>query len=159
MPRSCDTPGAQRPPLSAPRPSEEGAYTGRPHDLPGCRLVAGPASLPVRRLTLCKHGGAFVERAGPTSGESIQLDFRVDDVNDALKSLFVLDRRGGQVLGIRYDTRTDRTARVAESPLTLGRTRAPRPPPRPPRLGGPADCWQRHRAQGGPGTARRRRAS
>ncbi|MGI8587352.1 MAG: hypothetical protein ACR2M0_06625 [Chloroflexia bacterium] len=76
--------------------------------------------LPIRRLTLYKHGVGFVERRGTCEGEEIQLAFRADEVNDTLKSLLALDRGGGQVLGIRYDTPADREARLAESGITLG---------------------------------------
>ncbi len=40
-------------------------------------------------------------------------------MNDALKSLLVLDRRGGQVLGIQYETPVDQTARLAQGALHL----------------------------------------
>ena len=63
-------------------------------------------NLPIRRLTLYKHGVGFVEREGKltqTDGD-VQLVFRQTEVNDALKSLLVLDRQGGQVRGIHYET-------------------------------------------------------
>ena len=65
------------------------------------------ATLPVRRLTLYKHGVGVVERGGPFDGDELRLVFRASEVNDALKSLPVLDRNGGQILGIHYDTPTD----------------------------------------------------
>ncbi len=77
------------------------------------------SSLPIRRLTLYKHGVAFVQRQGDLSGEEVRLVFRADEVNDALKSLLAIDRRGGQVLGIHYATPADEAARLAESPITL----------------------------------------
>lgn len=76
-------------------------------------------TLPIRRLTLYKHGVGFVEREGTVEGEEIALSFRSDEVNDALKSLLVLDRRGGQVLGIDYDTPVSAMTRPAGTPLTL----------------------------------------
>ncbi len=76
-------------------------------------------ALPVRRLTLYKHGVGVVEREGAFSGEALRLVFRAAEVNDALKSLLVLDRRGGQVLGIDYQTPVDQAARLAEGPLDL----------------------------------------
>ena len=75
--------------------------------------------VPIRRLTLYKHGVAFVEREGPFQGEELRLVFRADELNDALKSLLALDRAGGRVLGIAYDTPLERSQRLADSPLTL----------------------------------------
>jgi hypothetical protein len=77
------------------------------------------ATLPVRRLTLYKHGVGFVEREGRFAGERLELVFRSQEVNDALKSLLVLVRGGGQVRGIAYDTPVDQAARLAESPIHL----------------------------------------
>src|SRR5690349_10127155 len=76
--------------------------------------------LPIRRLTLYKHGVGFVERRGSVEGTEVQLAFRADEVNDALKSLLALDRQGGQVRGIHYETPMDREARLAESGIVLG---------------------------------------
>ena len=61
-------------------------------------------NLPIRRLTLYKHGVGFVEREGQLAEGELQLVFRQSEVNDALKSLLVLDRQGGQVRGIHYET-------------------------------------------------------
>jgi hypothetical protein len=76
-------------------------------------------SLPIRRLTLYKHGVAFVERQGAVNGDEVRLVFRAGEVNDALKSLLAIDRRDGQVLGIHYATPMDEAERLAESPITL----------------------------------------
>src|SRR5919108_3942067 len=81
--------------------------------------MASTNDLPVRRLTLYKHGVGFVEREGAFEGGELQLVFKAGEVNDALKSLLVLDRRGGQVRGIDYETPADAAGRLAESPLHL----------------------------------------
>ncbi len=78
-----------------------------------------PATVPIRRLTLYKHGVAFVEREGAYEGEELALTFPRDAVNDALKSLLLLDRAGGRVLGIAYDTPVPREERLAGSPMHL----------------------------------------
>ena len=75
--------------------------------------------VPIRQLTLYKHGVAFVQRQTATTGERIDLVFRAEEVNDALKSLLVLDRRGGQVLGMHYGTPADAETRLAMSPIVL----------------------------------------
>jgi hypothetical protein len=79
-------------------------------------------TIPIRRLTLYKHGVAFVEREGAYEGEALTLTFATDAVNDALKSLLVLDRQGGRVLGIAYDTPIPREERLAGSPFRLSDT-------------------------------------
>jgi len=60
------------------------------------------AQLPIRRVTFYKHGVSMVEREGRVDGEALQLGFREDDIDDALKSLTVLDRSGGQVVCVDY---------------------------------------------------------
>lgn len=60
--------------------------------------------LPIKKLTLYKHGVGFVERAGKVEQKEVELVFRHDEVNDALKSLLVLDKDGGQIRGIHYET-------------------------------------------------------
>lgn len=58
--------------------------------------------LPIRRVAFYKHGVAMVEREGRVQGEALSLVFRADDMDDALKSLTVLDRAGGQVVCADY---------------------------------------------------------
>src|SRR3712207_1310733 len=81
-------------------------------------------ALPIQRLTLYKHGVAFVERRGSIDGAELQLVFRADEVNDALKSLLAIDRHGGHVLSIGYDTPADVDARLAENPIKLAPTQS-----------------------------------
>lgn len=61
-------------------------------------------ALPIRRLTLYKHGVSFVERAGVVTGADVRLIVRSDDIDDVLKSLLVVDRRGGAITGVDYAT-------------------------------------------------------
>ena len=79
-------------------------------------IVSSSSGVLVRRLTLYKHGVAFVERQGQIRGEALSLNFRANEINDALKSLLAIDHGGGQVLGIHYDTPADRQARLAAGP-------------------------------------------
>ena len=81
--------------------------------------MAAEHPLPIHRLTLYKHGVCFVQRQGTLDGDEVRLVFRASEVNDALKSLLVIDGRGGQVRGISYDTPADRQARLADSPIAL----------------------------------------
>ncbi len=77
------------------------------------------ATLPVREMVLYKHGVSFFVREGSVDGETIALTFRRDEINDVLKSLAVVDKNGGQVLGIHYQTPMDQDARFASSSIRL----------------------------------------
>ena len=60
--------------------------------------VMDGADLPVRQVTLYKHGVAYFEREGsvPAGGEA-RLDFQAGDMNDVLKSLTVTDLSGNRI--------------------------------------------------------------
>lgn len=77
------------------------------------------ADLPVRELVLYKHGVGFFVREGVVEGTSVALNFKQFEINDALKSLTVFDRAGGQVLGIHYQTPMDKNERMKESLIRL----------------------------------------
>jgi hypothetical protein len=81
--------------------------------------MCAQSALPIRRLTLYKHGIGIVEREGQLAGDEVALTLRSGEVNDVLKSLLVGDRQGGRVLGVRYETPTDRQVRLAAVPLAL----------------------------------------
>src|ERR1051325_1911557 len=70
-------------------------------------MVAGSAlaaDLPIREVTLYKHGVGYFERAGELKpGDTARLDFKAADMNDVLKSLTITDRSGGKISGVRYD--------------------------------------------------------
>lgn len=76
------------------------------------------APLPIRRIAFYKHGVSMVQRAGIVSGDAFQLGFREDDMNDALKSLTVRDRSGGQVVCLDYEIPA--SARKDANALRLG---------------------------------------
>lgn len=77
------------------------------------------SKLPVREMVLYKHGVGFFRREAEFNGEEITLTFRHDEINDVLKSLAAFDQRGGQVLGIHYQTPMDKAARLADSAIRL----------------------------------------
>ncbi len=63
------------------------------------------ADLPIRRIMLYKHGVGYFERSGNTTGASdIVLEFKATEMNDVLKSLTLLDRSGGRVSGVSYES-------------------------------------------------------
>ena len=82
------------------------------------------AHLPITRMTLYKHGVGFFERRAAVSTDRVELSFRVEEMNDILKSLTVLDWSGGQVLGIDYATPQSREERLAGCSIQLADDRS-----------------------------------
>jgi hypothetical protein len=79
------------------------------------------ADLPIREVTLYKHGVAYFERSGELKpGESAGLNFKPEDMNDVLKSLTITDRNGGKVNGIRYDSSEPIEKRLEDFPFKVG---------------------------------------
>lgn len=76
-------------------------------------------TLPVTHMTLYKHGVGFFERRARLSGEEVTLSFRVEEMNDILKSLTVIDWGAGQVLGVEYATPQSREERLAGCSIRL----------------------------------------
>jgi hypothetical protein len=84
-------------------------------------LVLQAADIPVKQVTLYKHGVGFFEREGNVAaGEEVRLEFRNADMNDILKSLTVTDGAGGQVTGIRYDSNATLEQRLEKYPFKIG---------------------------------------
>src|SRR4051794_17778273 len=87
--------------------------------LPAAALLNG-AELPIKQVTLYKHGIGFFERDGSVpAGDEARLDFRNTDMNDILKSLTVNDSSGKRVLGIRYDSNESLQQRLEKYPFAL----------------------------------------
>lgn len=72
--------------------------------VPGQQAVAqANAPVPVTRVVLFSSGVGYMEHAGKVTGTtSSELSFKTAQINDALKSLVVEDRDGGQVTTIAY---------------------------------------------------------
>ena len=63
------------------------------------------SELPIRKVVLYKHGVGYFERAGSVAGgQEVNLYFKSEQMNDLLKSLTVIDREGGPVSSIVYDS-------------------------------------------------------
>lgn len=77
------------------------------------------ANLPIVHMTLYKHGVGFFERRAELDGQEVELSFRVEEMNDILKSLTAIDWGGGQVLGIDYATPQSREERLAGCSIRL----------------------------------------
>jgi hypothetical protein len=76
-------------------------------------------ALPITHMTLYKHGVGFFERRAKLSGQEVKLAFRVEEMNDILKSLTAIDWGGGQVLGVDYATPQSREERLAGCSIRL----------------------------------------
>jgi hypothetical protein len=82
------------------------------------------AELPIKRIILYKHGVGYFERHGEFSGSSLRLNFPLEAMDDVLKSLVVIDRSAGQVLGIDFETPEDRRALLAKGSIHLSDDRS-----------------------------------
>ncbi|MBN1487500.1 MAG: hypothetical protein JW981_07655 [Anaerolineae bacterium] len=81
-------------------------------------------NLPIKHMTLYKHGVGFFERQEKMVGEKVVLSFRVEEMNDILKSLTVIDAGGGKVLGIDYATPKDRESQLEGCSIRLDNRRS-----------------------------------
>ncbi len=72
----------------------------------GLAADAGDATtLPLKRVVLYKHGIGYFEREGTLSGDGrVALRFKQSEMGDVLKSLTVLDRGGGRIETIAYES-------------------------------------------------------
>ncbi|MBK8986807.1 MAG: hypothetical protein IPM39_12160 [Chloroflexi bacterium] len=76
-------------------------------------------TLPITRMTLYKHGVGFFERRAQLEGDEVSLSFRVEEMNDILKSLTAVDWGDGQVLGVDYATPQSREERLSGCSIRL----------------------------------------
>jgi hypothetical protein len=77
-------------------------------------------ALPIRRVVLYKHGVGHFEREGTVTGsQAVALTFKQREVSDVLKSLTVLDRDGGVVSAVGYDSTTPVEQLLAEIALSI----------------------------------------
>lgn len=75
-------------------------------------------------MVLFKHGVAYLERSGPAEG-SFELSFRLDEMNDVLKSLSVWVARGSGTVGaLAFDKPEDPEEALARRKLRLEPGRA-----------------------------------
>jgi hypothetical protein len=93
-------------------------------------LAAAPApklatannnDLPVKRVVLYKNGVGYFEHQGRVRGsQELNIDFTTGQLNDVLKSLTVVDRNGGQITGVRYNSIAPLSERLGTLRLRLG---------------------------------------
>ena len=66
-------------------------------------VMCSAADLPVSRVVLFSSGVGYFERAGTVQGNAkVELSFRVDQINDILKSMTLQDLSGGTIGAITY---------------------------------------------------------
>jgi hypothetical protein len=92
----------------------------------GAQLRPGAATqspLALQRVVLYRNGVGYFERSGKLHGDSLKLKVRKDQVNDLLKSLAVVDRGTGKVLGISIPLDPQSWHKLALSALSPGQGR------------------------------------
>jgi hypothetical protein len=85
----------------------------------GSALAEDP-KLPVSQIVLYSSGVGYFQRDGQVEGRTaIDLRFKVDDINDLLKSMVVQDLDGGQVSTVTYGSRDPLTKTLKSFGLDL----------------------------------------
>ncbi|MFC1667865.1 hypothetical protein ACFL1T_00595 [Chlamydiota bacterium] len=80
--------------------------------------------VPVTKIILYKHGVGYFEHTGVVhDNEVIRLSFSSDQMNDILKSLVVLDKGGGTISEIQYDSKKPLEKLLEHYPFDLTRKR------------------------------------
>lgn len=81
-------------------------------------------TIPITHMTLYKHGVGFFQRRARFSGDAVSLSFRVEEMNDVLKSLTAIDWGDGQVLGVEYPSPQSRAELLAGCSIRLSDQRS-----------------------------------
>jgi len=77
-------------------------------------------SLPVKRMVLYKHGVGFIERGLKIGNDDpLKLNFKMDTMDDILKSLCIFDTGKGRVTGVSYETGEDISILMAEKAINV----------------------------------------
>lgn len=79
--------------------------------------------LALTRVVLYRNGVGYFERSGKVEGDSLRLKVRKDQINDLLKSLAVVDRSSGKVLGVSIPLDPQSWHKLALSALAPGQGR------------------------------------
>jgi hypothetical protein len=83
--------------------------------------AAGGPQLPIAQVVLFSSGVGYFQREGEVEGQArIDLSFRVEDINDLLKSMVLQDMGGGHVSAVSYESHDpiDRTLQSYAIKLT-----------------------------------------
>jgi hypothetical protein len=96
------------------------ALTGCSHS--GSKLpTTSSETLKLTRVFLYRNGIGYFEREGHVDGDTLRIKVRKDQVNDLLKSLTVVNRRGGQAVSISMPLDPQTWANAALATLAPGR--------------------------------------
>jgi hypothetical protein len=77
--------------------------------------------LPVKRVVLYKNGVGYFEHSTHVRGtQDLNVDFTSAQLNDALKSLTVVDLGDGRITGVRFNSVAPLSERLKSLPLPLG---------------------------------------
>jgi hypothetical protein len=79
--------------------------------------------LALSRVVLYRNGVGYFERRGPVHGDTLRLKVRKDQINDLLKSLAIVDRKSGKVLGVSIPLDPQSWHKLALSALSPGQGR------------------------------------
>src|SRR5215212_4652139 len=86
--------------------------------------VAGEGKLPIKRVVVFSSGVGYFQHQGKIKGDaSVDLKFRVSNINDLLKSMVLEDRGGGQISTVTYGSRDPITKTLQTFSIDL--TKAP----------------------------------
>ena len=80
----------------------------------------GEAALPLNKVVMFNSGVGYFEHRGNVDGDTkIDLRFRVEDINDLLKSMILEDRGGGTISTVTYGSRDPITKTLKTFPVDL----------------------------------------
>mgnify|MGYP000070728627 CR=1 FL=1 len=88
---------------------------------PGGSAVIGNQVLPVKRVVLFQNGVAYLERRGKFTGDELHLKVRPSQIKDILKSITVVDQKGGYATSLALPVDLTSEKALSELPrLALG---------------------------------------
>jgi hypothetical protein len=80
----------------------------------------GETALPLNKVVMFNSGVGYFEHRGNVEGDAkIDLRFRVEDINDLLKSMILEDRGGGTISTVTYGSRDPITKTLKTFPIDL----------------------------------------
>lgn len=93
-------------------------------DKPAAKAAAEKAAdkgpLPLNKVVMFNSGVGYFEHRGQVEGDTqIDLRFRVEDINDLLKSMILEDRGGGKISTVTYGSRDPITKTLKTFPVDL----------------------------------------
>ena len=78
------------------------------------------ANLPLKRVVLFSSGVGFFERSGQVQDNAnVEMKFKIDDINDLLKSMVVQDLDGGQASTVTYGSKDPITKTLGSFTIDL----------------------------------------